>query len=280
MTDADTARQAADIRSIVFEMAVDGCRKQILVFSRQLKKKMLDSGISRETTDEIIREAFRGYKSLEIFHRTCAAPMQQALEAYLTPSRRALDSLGRILTEYAMVRAPKRPLVREERSEEDDNAREMIVRGVLPRPFLGYFLVALRGSVEGVDDFESRPVLFGSENPVMAERQQALEAIIEEHTRHFRFGKRSVDWKEVYKDRRTMRIGLELIGDVLPALDNLGDARFLKIVQNIQGMDKPPDARNAMQREFALSDVRLLKAGLQRAWELLGKTVGSAEPAA
>ncbi|MGE4553238.1 MAG: hypothetical protein AB7D57_09005, partial [Desulfovibrionaceae bacterium] len=160
-----------------------------------------------------------------------------------------------------------------------DNAREMAVRGVLPRPFINYFLVALRGNVEGVDDFEARPVLFGSENPVMAERQTTLRAIVAEHTRHFKFGKRSVGWEAVYKDRRTMRIAVELLADVIGAMDNLGNGRVLKIIQNIQNMDKPPEPRNAMQREFTTADVKLLKAGLQRAWELLDKAVGAADQA-
>ena len=277
MSAKDTARQAGDIKSIVFDLAVEGCRKQILTFSKQLKQKMLAKGVSREATDEIIREAFRGYKSLEVFHQHCAAPMQQALESYLTPNRRCLDIAGRILVEYALVRAPKRRIVHPERSVEDDNAREMAVKGVLPRPFVNYFLVALRGNVEGIDDFEARPVLFGSENPVMAVRQDALRDIVEEHTQHFQFGKRKVDWESVYKDPRTMRIGLELIGDVVGAMDNLGDSRFLKIVQNIQNMDKPPADGNVMQREFTITDAKLLKAGLQRAWELLGKAVAAAD---
>lgn len=287
MTSAQKDQKVVDINELITEITLNACRKQILTFSKQLKAKMLETGITRQVTEDIIKEAFRGYKTMATFHEHCDETLYQILEAYLRPSNRCKDILGRLVVEYAMYRAVKKPLLNPEGSDLDDQTRQVFLRNALPRPLVNYFLVSVRGDVDGIDDFEARPVLFGLENPVMAERRERAQAIAEEHTTRYSYGQRTVDWDGICADERSKKLAYELITDIVRAMTDLGDKRMLKIIQNIQNNDKPVSTKNAMEREFATDDVRLLKAALSRSRELLAKALGfdpntgpNAEPSA
>lgn len=277
----DTNQKVLDINEMILEVALNACRKQILTFSKQLKEKMLETGITRRVTDDIIKEAFRGYRTMDTFNEHCVETLYRILEAYLRPSNRCKDVLGRLVVEYSLFRAVKTPLLNPAGSERDDEARRTFLRNALPRPLVSYFLVSMRGSVEGVDDFDAKPVLFGLENETMAERRERATAIAADHTTHYKHGHRVVDWDNIYEDERSKRLAFELIGEVVEGMDGLGDKRMLKIIQNIQNNDKPVSATNVMEREFALDDIRLLKAAMSRARQLLAKALGmdpNAEP--
>ena len=275
--------KVVDINELITEITLNACRKQILTFSKQLKAKMLETGITRQHTEDIIKEAFRGYKAMATFHEHCDETLYRILEAYLRPSNRGKDILGRLVVEYALYRAVKKPLLNPEGSDKDDQARQKFMRSALPRPLINYFLVSVRGDVDGIDDFEARPVLFGAENPVMAERRELARAVVADHTTHYSYGQRAVDWNAIYADERGKRLAYDLTTDIVRGMDDLGDKRMLKIIQNIQNNDKPVSAKNVMEREFATDDVRLLKAALSRSRELLAKALGidpNAEPKA
>lgn len=270
----DKDEKVLDINEIIYELAVNAARKQILFFSKQLKAKMLSVGITRQVAEDVIKEAFRGYKTMETFHSECHEPLYNVLEAYLQPNNRSRDVLGRLVIEYSLFKITKQPLLHPMGSNADTEARKRFMRNALPRPLISYFLVSMRGTIEGIDSFEARPVLFGVHNPVMAERRESATAIREHYTTLYKHDKRVVDWEAVYKDQRSMRLAFDVLGDVLQAMEGLGNQRMLKIIQNIQNYDKPVSEKNQMKREFVLDDIRLFKGAMTRAWEMLAKALG------
>ncbi len=267
-------KKITDINDLIVEITINACRKQILTFSKKLKEKMLETGITRQVTEGIIKEAFKGYKAMATFNEHCSDTLLAILEAYLRPSNRCKDVLGRLVVEYALYRAVKKPLLKPDGSEQDGAARKAFMRNALPRPLVSYFLVSVRGSVDGIDEFDARPVLFGLENETMAQRQELAQAIAADHTTQYNYGQRAVDWERIYEDERSKRLGFDLINDILDGMEGLGDKRMLKIIQNIQNNDKPVSPDNAMEREFVVDDIRLLKAALARSRELLAKALG------
>ena len=270
----DTNQNVLDINELILEVALNACRKQILTFSKQLKERMIETGITRQVAENIIKEAFRGYKAMATFNEHCTETLYQILEAYLRPSNRCKDILGRLVVEYALFRSVKKPLLNPADSDQDNAARKGFLRTALPRPLVTYFLVGMRGSIEGIDDFEARPVLFGLENEIMAERREQAQAIAAEHTTLYEHGHRVVDWDRIYEDERSKRLAFDLTSDIVKAMEGMGDKRMLKIIQNIQNNDRPVSAKNLMEREFVMDDIRLLKAALSRSRELLAKALG------
>jgi hypothetical protein len=212
---------------------------------------------------------------MDTFKHECAQVMNDILEAYLRPSERNKDVLGRLLLEYGVVRSFKRQVIFPDGSPQDDQAREEFVKGVFARPLLRYFLVSVRGSLDKVDDFDAKPVLFGTENEAMARRKEELEGIVEEHTTTYKYGKQSTDWPAMYEDERCKTIGLETLDELLGSMRALGPQRYLNILNNIRANDRSGEERTRMNRLFQLNDVRQLLAALGRGQERLQRELGA-----
>ncbi|MGE4468749.1 MAG: hypothetical protein AB7D47_01295 [Desulfovibrio sp.] len=275
MTEHTSSRYVEDVRNLVYELALSACRKQVLVFSKELKQKMVAMGMDKAVIKDIIGTAFQGYSTMETFKQESSGQMLSILDAYLRPSNRGRDPLGRLLIEFGLVRAYKRPVIYPDGSRQDEAARKNFIKGVIPRPLLRYFLVAVRGSVAGLDGFTAKSVLFSEHNEAMQERRDDLKALVEEFTVEFNYGKTTVDWRRFHEDARVQSIGRELLGDVLENMHSLGPERLLKIVNNVQSSDKDPDERTTMQRVFTPGDLKQLTVVLERGHKLLdGEATG------
>lgn len=254
----------ADVNALLYDLTLKACRKQVLVFSGELKNKMLSMGVSKAKTAEIIKEAFKGYTTMDTFKTECSKVMYDMLEAYLRPSRRQRDNIGRLLVEYGITRAYKRQILCADESEKETAAREKFVKGVIARPLLRYFLVSVRGALDAVDEFKTKPVLFGLENEAMAERTRELAEIVKKYTVQYKYGKQSTNWGALYDDPDCKRLACDTLGEILETIASMGPQRYFKIIGNIQSNNKFPTQRTAMERLFELNDVKQLVAALTR----------------
>ncbi|MGE4290820.1 MAG: hypothetical protein AB7E32_01305 [Desulfovibrio sp.] len=274
MSEHTSSQYVEDVRNLIYELALKACRKQVLVFSKELKMKMNALGMERSVIEDVIRTAFQGYSTMETFKEESSQQMLTILDAYLRPSNRGQDGLGRLLVEHGISRAYNKPVIYPDGSRQDESARDNFIKGVIPRPLLRYFLVAVRGSLAGLDGFSAKPVLFSEHNETMQQRRVDLKSLVEEFTTHYNYGKTATDWRQLCDDPRARQIGFELLSDVLSNIRSLGAERFLKIINNIQSTDKYPEERVRMQRSFSLSDVKQLTLALTRGHQLLAQSLG------
>ncbi|WP_022662057.1 hypothetical protein [Paucidesulfovibrio longus] len=274
MSEHTSSQYVEDVRNLIYELALKACRKQVLVFSKELKMKMSSLGMERAVIEDVIRAAFQGYSTMQTFKDESSQQMLTILDAYLRPSNRGRDGIGRLITEYGIARAYKKTVLYPDGSRQDDAARENFTKGIIPRPLLRYFLVAVRGSIAALDGFSAKPVLFSEHNEAMQERRETLKELVEEFTTQYNYGKTATDWRRLCDDDRARRIGLELLNDVLANMQSLGAERFLKIVNNVQNSDKYPEERMLMKRPFSLADVKQLTVALTRGRQLLAESLG------
>lgn len=278
MSEHTSSKYVEDVRNLIYELALKACRKQVLVFSKELKQKMTSLGMERPVIEDIIRAAFQGYSTMETFKLESSSQMLSILDAYLRPSNRGRDSIGRIFTEYGICRSYKKQILFSDGTRQDDAARQNFIKGVIPRPLLRYFLVAVRGSIAGLDNFSAKPVFFSAHNESMQERKEDLRGLVAEFTTEYNYGKTSTDWHALCDDTRSKNIGFDLLSDVLEQTNSLGAERILKIVNNIQNSDKSGDERTAMKRSFSLSDIKQLLFSLNRGRQLLAEELGISIP--
>ncbi|SKA96562.1 hypothetical protein SAMN02745704_02745 [Paucidesulfovibrio gracilis DSM 16080] len=270
-----SSRHVEDVRNLIYELALTACRKQVLVFSKELKQKMVSMGMERSVIEDVIRTAFQGYSSMEVFKRESSERMLSILDAYLRPSNRGFDPMGRLLIEFGLMRPFKKPVLYPDDSRQDEAARKVFTKGVIPRPLVRYFLVSVRGSIPGLDGFTAKPVMFSEHNEAMQERREDLGSLVEEYTVEFNFGKTTTDWRRMLEDPRVHSITRDFFSDLLENMRALGPQRVLKIVNNMQNSDKDPGDRTRMKRPFELADIKQLMVALDRGFQSLEKRMAS-----
>ncbi|MBU1247339.1 MAG: hypothetical protein KKB70_01465 [Proteobacteria bacterium] len=264
----------ANVNELLYDLALKACRKQVLIFTGELKKKMRSLGVSKAKTTEIISEAFVGYKTMDTFKHECSKVMYDVLEAYLRPNQRQKDILGRLLVEYGIVKAYRKQVLYCDHSKQDEAGREKFMKGVIVRPLMRYFLITVRGTLDQIDEFQAKPVLFGLENQAMVERNQDIESIVKEFTVNYKYNKTSTDWHMVYEDIRCKQIAFETLHDILDSVQSMGPDRYLKIINNIQSNNKTPQERTRMKRLFELNDIKQLVGALTRGYKVLETELG------
>ena len=264
MSDHSPLQQKDQIADLLFKAALRACRNQLLIFAKVVKATLIKDGMSHLDAAETVKKGFDGYKDLTTFESEFVETVGKVLTAYLQPNYRGKDPLGRLLVEYAFVRTRKKGLIFPLGSNEDRAARERFVKGVIPRPVLQYFLISIRGTVDGVDSFKFLPLLFGFDDPVMDERRKAVAGIIEEHRKTPVPGKTVTDWKMVYEDRRSKELMLPFLRQVLERLAALGGRRYLNILENIQRKDDSMGEEPQLRRQITPEDLDQVASALAR----------------
>lgn len=256
----------------VCETSLKACRAQVLTFAKVLKEIMLAKGVAPPLVEDIVREGFLGYRDMEVFTNSCSNTLRDVIAAHLQPSNRGLDPLGRVLVEFCFVAGEGGPLLHPDGSEADEDCLYDYVEGSLPRPLVRYFLVAVRGSADGVDAFDARPVLFSPDDETLAEARGVVERTVAACRRENAAGRMGTDWGAVYRAADVRAAAARVVDAVIDRAGPLGAERFLKILENIRKQDPEADGVNAMGRHFRTGDAELLLAGLERGRALLAGT--------
>ena len=279
MSDPSLLQQKDQIADVLFKAALRACRNQLLIFAKVVKTTLVHNGMSAVDAAETVKKGFDGYKDLTTFEQEFLETVSKVLTVYLQPIYRGKDPLGRLLVEYALVRVSKKGLIFPVDSNEDRAARERFIKGVVPRPLLQYFLISIRGTVDGVDGFKFLPMLFGFDDPVMDDRRKAIAAIIEEHKKTPVPGRTVTEWKKVYEDRRSKELMLPFLRLIHERLASLGGQRYLNILENIQRKDDSMNNEPQMKRQATLDDVDQIASALARGVGKLEQELSVAAPA-
>lgn len=263
-------RQADLISELVYQKSMAACRNQVLIFARMIKNKLIENGIGKQVAAESVKQGFEGYLNLSTFKQECLNGVNEVLNIYLQPNNRGRDVLGRLMTEYCFVRRPSGQVLFPDESEKDDESRVEYMPGVLPRPLLKYFLVSVRGSIEGVDGFRFMPMLFGFDDPLMEERHQTAFKLLESFRTMHDGGKRVTDWNGMYQHQVSKQLTRHLAAEVLKKVHDLGRQRLLNILNNIQYKDESVSEEPALKRVVVAGDVDLIIACLEEGIGSLG----------
>lgn len=254
------------IKRQLTQLGASACREQVMAFVRTVQQKMVEAGIDRETANEAIRHGFAGYRDVTLFRSRFERAAGQLLEEHFTPSDRGVDNLGRILVEVAFVRCEPR-LLFDDDSEQEEQAREIFTEGVIPRQLVRYFLVAVRGTVDGLEAFDARPVLFAPADPLIAKARELADSIVASHQRRTESGRVLTDWEKVHGDPKAKKVCARLLGEIHRRMKDIGSERLAKIFDNLRLKDESAGGQVCMDRYFRAEDfdqlVEALRAGAE-----------------
>lgn len=241
------------------------CRKLLFSFANVLRKQLVAQGMDSARVLESIQLAMKefGPESFAI-NQECMHLVQETLENFLNAQDKGGDILGRILVHFIFEAPGGKRLVHAEGSEEDALARREFTPGVIPRPLMRYFLICIRGTVNGVDPFQSLPVLFGSDFKFIEE----CTATALELANDYRMVEDSEDspiyFPGFFLDRRVQVFAVELLGKVWQRLEDLPEDWLLRILHNLHSKRRKTVSSIDMERHFTLEDVRQLREAVQQ----------------
>lgn len=241
-------------------------------FIQTVRTCLAEAGRDRRELDDIFKKSIQLVR-LKGTHDAACSHILQALPHTNGRENRGLDPTGRILVEYCFIRAPEQHMLFPNGSQQDSKARKEYVEGVIPRPLMRYFLVSVRGSIPSLDEFKAHSILFGAENEQHEQRIQRAKDITEE----FRIPDsptNEINWDAVYSAPQFQKIVLKLIGDVRRKLGELGQERYLRILENFKQRDPNTTGQNTMYRAFCLADVQSIDEALWNAESCLAQLMG------
>ncbi|THB65864.1 MAG: hypothetical protein D6E12_11655 [Desulfovibrio sp.] len=276
MSNPTPLQQKDLISDLLYKSALRACRNQLLIFAKIVKTSLIEDGMPAVEAAENVKKGFDGYKDLSTFENEFKQNVDKVLVAYLQPNYRGRDPLGRLLVEYAFVRCSSKGIIYPQDSEQDMAACEQFIRGVLPRPIMQYFLISIRGTVDGVDNFKFLPMLFGFDDPAMDERRKVIAEVIEENKKSPVPGKTLTHWKGVYDDERSKRLMLPFMRQVMERMASLGGQRFTNILENIQRKDEAMNDEPRLKRQITGDDLDQIASALARGIKRLEEELGEA----
>lgn len=236
------------------------CRKLIFSFVNVLRKQLLHQGLEEER----IQEGFR--LAMEEFTPDCFATNQECthlvletLENYICAQEESGDIIGRILFHFIFESPAGGCLVHADGSEKDEQARREFTSGVIPRPLMRYFLICVRGAVDGIDSFNSLPVLFGSNYEFIEQRTQAALDLAQDYRMTEDSEASPIYYPGYFLDRRVRIYAYEFLIEVARRMEELPEDRLLMIFDNLQSKQRRSVNAVEMNRRFTLEDIRQLR---------------------
>jgi len=242
----------------IIRLAKQISNKKLEMYTQLLRKALADSGVSRGVFDNAVQMA-----TLELeVQESRSDIVQNSLKTY---ENRGIDTVGRLVVEYCFIRSPQGKMIWPEYSDEDTMARWQFSDSVIPRPLMRYFLVSVRGTLEGIDEFSSQSFLFEKDSQNINAIHQTISDLIEEFKGPFGSGESSVDWQTVYEDDRFKALTLDIITTLRGKMNESGLDGYLGQLKAYHEIDPKSDEVNLMQRAFTLEDVQQIEAALRAA---------------
>lgn len=256
-----------DVSNQLYDASLEAFRKQIFAFAKELREKMLDAGLPGDVTARVLKETFGDLRDMPEFRRQVNETQTAILEAFVIPKNQGQDAMGRILTTWLFKYKKSPARLYPAGSEKDAKAREEFVPGVLPRPLLAYFLASIRGSLDGPDCFDSRPMLYSEDSPDLEKWRTSIKELLEKHVVIQGKDTRVMDWGAAYKNKKIRRLAAEIAMDGLKQIKPLGADRFARILDNIRRKAEGPLCAHLgqeMERTIVSEDVQQIQKALLR----------------
>ena len=256
-----------EVADQLYGVSLQAFRKQVYELGTVLKKSMLEAGVERDVVARVLKQSFESLKDMHIYKMECIGAQTEILQRYLAPKNRGRDILGRFLTAYVFAESAPKRFLHPVDADEEQEAREKFVRGVVSRPLLRYFLVSVRGDVDMVDDFEARPMLFRIDDPSLEAKENKILKILKRYTRQYDDGSTVIDWAAAYDDPRSKELALAFISDILQRIREFGKERYLLVLDNIRQKAKllaPAGSNQVLGRPPMAEDVEQIVLALER----------------
>lgn len=236
------------------------CRKLIFSFVNVLRKQLLNQGLGEERIQAGLKLAMEEFAP-DCFatNRECTHLVLETLENYICAQEESGDILGRILFHFVFESSSSGCLVHDDGSEEDERARREFTPGIIPRPLMRYFLICVRGSVDGVDSFNSLPVLFGSNYEFIEQSTKAALDLAQDYRMTEDNEASPIYYPGFFLDRRVRIYACEFLLEVAKRMEELPEERLLMIFDNLQSKQRRSVNAVEMSRRFTLDDVRQLR---------------------
>jgi hypothetical protein len=125
-----------------------------------------------------------------------------------------------------------------------------------------YFLICVRGSVDGVDSFNSLPVLFGSNYEFIEQSTKAALDLAQDYRMTEDNENSPIYYPGFFLDRRVRIYACGFLLEVAKRMEELPEERLLMIFDNLQSKQRRSVNAVEMSRRFTLDDVRQLRKAL------------------
>lgn len=236
------------------------CRKLLFSFVNVARKRLLDQGLDDARIHAGLRLAMEDFAS-DCFatNQECTHLVLETLENFICAQEESGDIIGRILFHFIFGSPTGGGLVHEDGSELDEKARREFTPGVIPRPLMRYFLICVRGSVDGIDAFNSLPVLFGSNYEFIEQRTQAALELAQDYRMTEDSEASPIYYPGFFLDRRVQIYAYEFLIEIARRMEELPEDRLLMIFDNLQSKQRRCVNAVEMNRRFTIDDIRQLR---------------------
>ena len=242
------------------------CNKHPLLFARIVRRLLLEQGVAEATVNAVLEEAKQEYgpECYEV-NSQCAIITGGALKDYYSGDEEA-DILGRILVHFCFMAPNAAIKVYGDGDEQEMLARRQFTPNVLARPVMRYFLISVRGTLEGVDPYMSLPALFGTDmEDINTLTEKAMQ--IAEHHRHGSTPDKPgpVHWGGFYKEPNARKLALFVVGQALKRIQAMGLDRYLQVLENYQAKRRSKLGSVLMERALLPEDAQQIVRALDDA---------------
>lgn len=251
------------------------CKKQLFTFANMVRRAARDEGLDDAAVGRAIKKALTDYgPTCKGVNAECMGLVQGAIEDFINAGDHGRDIIGRLLTHY-MLQADAGVAMPKAGEDEEEGARQSFLPGVMPRPLLDYFLITVRGSVEGLDPIQSLPLIFGTGMGWLGDKEARLGQIIEdyrieapdageadEHAMAAEGATTSeapIYWEGVFLDNRTRLLALQFFSEIAARIKDLGAEHYAMLLANLESKHRNTHGHTLMQRPFQVEDVAQLQ---------------------
>ena len=198
--------------------------------------------------------------------------VEETIENYINSADKGRDVIGRALRHFCFL-------------QNDDSydfpgpATDVeayigdLQHGVVAQPAVEYFLITIRGSVDGLDPIRSLPLIYGTNLEYVDKKNAALQEILKDYKMD---GAEDapVYWHGVFLDKRARAITLEIVTQTIERIEDTGLDNYLVLLDNLELKYQRRFGRTMMDRPFVLQDVKQLMRILERSKATLESQVG------
>lgn len=245
---------------------------QLKLYTKAIRSKLLKAGIEQNLVDATLKSAIKHLQNTSSFQQDCQKLLCAENDDICPKDNRGIDSIGRILVEYCFIRTPQKRMIWPVSSKQDSDARKAFNPAIMPRPLMNYFLISVRGTIPKLNNFEASSILFGEENQKHEERKEYVESLVKEFSTN-NTSNPSTKWEKIYSDVRFQAAARDLISEIRRKMEEFGQERYLRIIENLRQRDPENRFSNKMLRAFTVDDTKQIENALWAAEEALAKPI-------
>jgi hypothetical protein len=261
----ETAFVSPAAEAMLHNLTISKCKQQLLAFAHAYRRRLKDLGVADDVLAGALKDTLGEHaRTCSGITRECVIMSLEALEAFYSNTDCEKDILGRIICHYCFHLPESSVALPARDSDLEHQCRGEVVPGTLPLPLVGYFLVMVRGGIEGIDPYRSMPILFGTSFDELGDYQDSALETAEDY-RLSDEADAPIHWEVFFQDKRTQVLAVELLSRIHARLKDMPTESVLQIIENLQGKRRNRTGEVVMNRRFEEDEIRLLSAAIREA---------------